>query len=374
MAQCTLLMCCALVLPLAWLPFANSLAIRSPVPPAYTRAEYLQSATYAALSQHEVPRYVAKENHTFVDQKTTHMEKHVSVTQAADGCVLVRGYQRYRICPKWMYYSAAGSFPAGAFFQPSFMAGNTYLDVGANDGAWCAMALYCGAKHVTGVEMDPGSIRGMESVKKFLNIDNWSVFSGKLGRYPGKADVVTAIGVLHWLCGHSEGDSLENAILNLRRVTRKLLLVEWVDPRDDRVRLGNIKVFNARIYTMGWFRLLLTRHFTDWVLLADTSRYDTIAGHHRSSRHRGLYAASVGFSLRDILAWPMRTLLPRHPFDVSVIPSVVLNSSVSSGLPPPRGRGAPSSTLAASPPLAARVPHAAEEGEHADEASALKFP
>ena len=52
-----------------------------------------------------------------------------------------------------------------------------------------------------------------------------------------------------------------------RRVTRQVLLVQWRNPLFSWVRFTDVRWHNRTVYTLTWFRTLLSRHFTDWAEL-----------------------------------------------------------------------------------------------------------
>eukprot|EP00906_Rhabdomonas_costata_P001480 RCo002466 len=213
--------------------------------------------------------------------------------RSAEGLMAVSGYQYFHINATHLCFPEASIYPLGDFFTPAFLTGKTLLDVGANNGGWCLTAVFRGCLHATGVEMTENSVQMMVRLRTTLQLDNrWTVYHGKLGKFPGQADIVTAFGVLHWLSGHSEGDSLAYAVASLRRVTRSLLLVEWVDARDYRIRTGEVWVRNRSAYTIHNFHKLLSAYFRDWVQLGFTGRLPR--------RKRWLYAASVDFDVSAI--------------------------------------------------------------------------
>eukprot|EP00906_Rhabdomonas_costata_P029022 RCo040990 len=277
-----------------------------------TKATFLKSAAFRRLLELD-PGLLQRPMHPFRFVKGRSKKilagGSESAVSSVGSSVIVRGFQFYRANPVRLFYLPLSSFPAGDIMNPTFLSGRTVLDVGADNGAWSLAALFLGASKVTSLEALSGPVRVMGEVRRKLDLPQWEIHRTLLGQFNnGSADVVLAFGVLHFLTGHFEGNSLEYAVQGLRRVTKQVLLVQWRNPIFSWVKYADVRWHNRTIYTLTWFRVLLSRYFTDWAELGETHRIGRkLKAHFR----RPLFLASVGGPLGSLRRQTLPDILQR---------------------------------------------------------------
>ena len=167
------------------------------------------------------------------------------------------------------------------YFNRPFMAGRSFLDVGANGGFFSFWAAQMGASQVTALDMDSSYIAMIEKVAVHTGLTQVRPVEAKVQDFEGQADLVLAFAMVHWLysCTANYG-SLDAVVGKLARLTRDLLVVEWVAPDDRAIREFNHTQWNAGTasgpYTVDAFEDALRRHFGRIEILGQTSPTRTV--------------------------------------------------------------------------------------------------
>ena len=160
-----------------------------------------------------------------------------------NNAIQVNGYQKY-IINKDNIIPAISSYDLDKkttllkkFYQTDFIKNKTFLDLGAASGYFTFMAVLNQAKHATAIDIDKSHLEIINNITKQYNIKNITTISDNIDQYKGKADIVNALSIIHWIfsCTSIFG-KMENMISFLRKITGKVLFVEWIDPSDEAIQ------------------------------------------------------------------------------------------------------------------------------------------
>ena len=86
--------------------------------------------------------------------------------------------------------------------QTDTLEGKSFLDIGCGSGIHTLAALHLGARHVTGVDVDPNSVQASTKTRDRFELSNWDIHHGSIlddgfvDSLP-QADIVYSWGVLH---------------------------------------------------------------------------------------------------------------------------------------------------------------------------------
>ncbi len=117
-----------------------------------------------------------------------------------------------------------------------YLSHRTLLDLGANAGFFCFLAVQNGADHAVAVDMDNQYISMMQTAIEKFKFQNIEVIDTNLTEYKDKADITLALALIHWIysCTAVYGN-LDTAVRKLSQLTKYMLIIEWVDPDDPAV-------------------------------------------------------------------------------------------------------------------------------------------
>ena len=123
------------------------------------------------------------------------------------------------------------------YYQSDFMLDKTFLDLGAASGYFTFMAIINKCKHATAIDIDNTHLQIIKNIYTKYNIENITVISDNIDSYNGKADIVNALSIIHWIfsCTSILGN-MKNMILFLKKMTGEVLFIEWVDPSDEAIK------------------------------------------------------------------------------------------------------------------------------------------
>lgn len=158
------------------------------------------------------------------------------IVREPGGVWRVEGYQTYRISDAGLIaLSEAGVKQALLAAIP--VAGRTVLDLGANAGFFSFWAARRRASGVIALEMDAAYVAAMRQVRdRFFSAGPSSgiaVCQESAADWTEPADVVYALGLVHWLyAATADFGAVEAIVTHLARLTREVCAVEWVDPED----------------------------------------------------------------------------------------------------------------------------------------------
>lgn len=152
------------------------------------------------------------------------------------------------------------------WFKPEILRHRTVLDVGGNAGFFSFLALSCGAAGATSIDVDDEYTQLCRSIADRTGVRGLDARTANVLDWQDPADVVLAFAMVHWLYAATTGLSCLDAVADrLRRLTRALLLVEWVAPTDPAITfLGHLDLNrseDARPYRRDLFWHALTKRF-----------------------------------------------------------------------------------------------------------------
>jgi predicted RNA methylase len=142
----------------------------------------------------------------------------------------------------------------------------TVLDLGCANMYFSLMAKTMGAKKVLGIDVDKDYVREVSKFIRINHISNMKIKEQNVLKVRKKADVVFALALLHWIysCSAFSG-SLEKSLRFLSKRTKKILFVEWVDPKDQAIQEFGHIYYNmedtAGDYNAETFREVLRSEF-----------------------------------------------------------------------------------------------------------------
>ena len=161
------------------------------------------------------------------------------------------------------------------YYQSNFMKNKTFLDLGAASGYFTFMAILNGAKYATAIDIDSSHLKIINDITKKYNIKNIKTISDNINKYEGKADIVNALSIIHWIfsCTSIFG-KMENMISFLRKITGEVLFVEWIDPSDEAIQYFNHLDYNNKkcddSYNYEIFIAELNKQFSSVEIIGDT--------------------------------------------------------------------------------------------------------
>jgi len=163
------------------------------------------------------------------------------------------------------------------YYQSDFMLDKTFLDLGAASGYFTFMAIINKCKHATAIDIDNTHLQIIKNIYTKYNIENITVISDNIDSYNGKADIVNALSIIHWIfsCTSILGN-MKNMILFLKKMTGEVLFIEWVDPSDEAIKYfkhldyNNINKEHKDTYNYENFILELNNNFTSVEMIGKT--------------------------------------------------------------------------------------------------------
>lgn len=170
------------------------------------------------------------------------------------------------------------------YFTPRYFSGRQVLDLGANSGFFSFWALQNNADHVVALEIDEDYLQMMKEASAKLGFRGLEVTKANFDDWSEPADVILCLALVHWIFSCTAlSESLDSIVEKLARLTRYLLIVEWIDPDDEAIEffhhLDWNKDFIRAPYTIEAFEAALGRWF---------SKYDVIG---EVGQTRRIYAA-----------------------------------------------------------------------------------
>jgi hypothetical protein len=122
-------------------------------------------------------------------------------------------------------------------------------DLGCNSGYFSILALNTGFETVNAVDHDDEYLQIIHRIKSEFLL-SLNIFHMKSSDYLVKADVTLALSLIHWIfsCTDIHGN-VENIIKHLSQITNKVLILEWIDPKDEAIKQFNHIDFNQHLQT-----------------------------------------------------------------------------------------------------------------------------
>lgn len=150
------------------------------------------------------------------------------------------------------------------------------MDLGANSGYFCYMALQNGAEKTIALEMDEEYCAGLQKAKKVFSLEKLEVISENFDEIDFSADFVIALAFIHWVysCTANYG-SLEKIIKKLADSSNYALIVEWIAPDDPAIQYFDHLNWNQDVieekYTFELFQKALNKYFKRSKLIGEVS-------------------------------------------------------------------------------------------------------
>ena len=162
------------------------------------------------------------------------------------------------------------------FFDRDWVRGKTVLDIGANAGFFSFLALLNEAKQAVALDLDPEYNALLKRIRRRLGFTNLDVVQANLMKYDQPADLVLGFALIHWIYSCTAGyGSLSRAVGKLASLTRRALLVEWVEPRDAAISFFKHLDWNPTIHADHYhrpaFEDALAEHFVHYTRLGPLS-------------------------------------------------------------------------------------------------------
>ena len=161
------------------------------------------------------------------------------------------------------------------YYQSNFIKNKTFLDLGAASGYFTFMAILSGSKYATAIDIDNTHLQIINNISKEYNIKNITTICQNIDTYEGKADIVNALSIIHWIfsCTSIFG-SMEKMISFLRGITTETLFIEWIDPSDEAIQYFKHLDYNKKnvdeSYNYKSFMLELNKNFTSVEMIGKT--------------------------------------------------------------------------------------------------------
>jgi len=181
-------------------------------------------------SQSEIPKIIKKDNN-----------------------LIITGYQNFCIDNKKNLFPLderlkLKSLKIGALIKNLLQIGTTLNDIGCNSGFFSLLAHNIGYKKINSVDHDEEYIN---ILKRILQEHRFNIipFHRKSSDFLEKADITIALSLIHWIYSCTDSIGSIDIILNhFSKITKKILIIEWIDPVDVGIMsLGHI-YFNSHIH------------------------------------------------------------------------------------------------------------------------------
>ncbi len=195
--------------------------------------------------------------------------------------IKVNGYQKYMVSKnnitpsKSSYDLDKKTDLLKKYYQSDFIKGKTFLDLGAASGYFTFMAILNGSKYATAIDIDKSHLQIIDNISKQYNIKNITTISENIDTYKGKANIVNALSIIHWIfsCTSIFG-SMSKMISFLRGITTEVLFIEWIDPDDEAIKYFKHLDYNKKnieeSYTYENFILELNKNFNSVDIIGET--------------------------------------------------------------------------------------------------------
>lgn len=276
-------------------------------------------------------------NHLLSDDDLGNKELHFCVTpnqharppklNINDDAVIFHGYQEYILTTTFVSILKSDQNLLKKygylqhFINHHYLQGRSFLDLGANAGFFCFLALQNGAVKATALDIDQEYLFMIMKARDILGFDNLKVVNRNVSDWNEPGDVVLAMALVHWIysCTANYG-SLDSVVEKLASLTNYILIIEWVDPSDPAIEFFKHTQWNqsniSEPYDYLMFLKALSDHFSSYELIGEIS--DT----------RRVFIAYKTPHLVDN-SCPLPLLYPRE----TVISCRLLAQDISNGMP-----------------------------------------
>ena len=164
-----------------------------------------------------------------------------------DNKILIDGYQKFIIDKKTRVMSVSSNAKKFIFINNLMKILNkkfnckSMIDIGCNSGLTSLIALNSNFNHIVSLDHDPEYINTLKVIINDCNISeikpNIYSFGDNISE---KFDVVFCGAIIHWIFSLTADFRNFNSIISyLINFTNKYLVIEWVDPEDDAIKILN---------------------------------------------------------------------------------------------------------------------------------------
>ena len=160
-------------------------------------------------------------------------------------CLRVMGYQGFdvtRLSDSFLVKRLWGSDkfePIWEALSEQSLQIDSVLDLGCAQGEIGLQFLGKGIDAITFVDHDADYCAALAETLDFVGSTRARVIEQRADSDLGPHDVVVALALIHWIFGATaDFHSVAAIVRHLRSMTRKALVVEWVDAADEAVKLG----------------------------------------------------------------------------------------------------------------------------------------
>lgn len=200
---------------------------------------------------------------------------------SADGrTATITGYQTYQLTKVSITPRGSRKKTAKAELMRKILpelSDKSILDLGCANGYYCFSALYAGARHVTGIDMDPAHIAVMKQAIDYFRLKHIDVFNNDVNETlihlpPSTYNIVFALALIHWIysCTSTFG-SIDAIMRSLAEITGEMLIIEWISPKDDNIQMFGHLDYNTECiqaaYNKTNFTRALKKYFSSHTLL-----------------------------------------------------------------------------------------------------------
>ncbi len=187
-----------------------------------------------------------------------------------NGTCIVTGYQYYTITKNNLVVNQG--YKAKFYYIKNFLLQHTencssVLDIGASNGLVSFVAAQAGYPIVHALDHDLDCIQVITKIKRHLQIQTVFPQVYSFGDDHSPADIVIVGALIHWIysCTALYGN-FDEITRYLRGLTKKYLLIEWVNPNDPAIRSFHHTSFNRDVikepYTRANFLASMKKYFS----------------------------------------------------------------------------------------------------------------
>ena len=175
-----------------------------------------------------------------------------------DDCVEVSGGQHYTMCRGKSPHTTDAYMQSKQKAFPDTFDGSV-LDIGGGLGFYSFLALARGASTATIVDVDEKVRTVGTNVLQHVHID--AHYADKCDYGCRTRDNVIALGIMHLLFICVELYSLDRVVQYLAQVTRKFLIVEWIEP-DEKIIAKHLQdTAMQSVYSRALFEKSISKYF-----------------------------------------------------------------------------------------------------------------
>ena len=162
-------------------------------------------------------------------------------------------------------------------FDSKVKKNKSFLDIGAGLGYFSFLASMNGA-NVTSVDMDKEYIEVINRAKNHFKMKNLETMCIQISEIEKKADIVCALSIIHWIysCTDIFG-SLDLIIEFLSKITKEVIIIEWIEPKDEAINYFKHINFNKKYiideYGKDLFIEGLKKYFTSFESIGYTRQH-----------------------------------------------------------------------------------------------------